>query len=173
MKNIYFFSVVFVFSVSVTISLINTKNRRREIMNSENTIVNYSIERFIRGYRHGDHLEIKYNNKKYFVHVRSAQCCEDSIKTLRLYYDFKDDEVFEAQMVRNDVIYVMYFNNLVFLLFVAYFIYVLHKNKKEEMARQESRIMINKQFAERKKQKKQKDFEKRKADAEQRKNKIR
>ena len=89
-----------------------------------------------------------------------------------MYYDFKDDEVFEAQMVRNDVIYVMYFNNLVFLLFVAYFIYVLHKNKKVEMARQESRIMINKQFAERKKQKKQKDFEKRKADAEQRKKRI-
>ena len=41
------------------------------------------------------------------------------------------------------------------------------------MARQESRIMINKQFAERKKQKKQKEFEKRKADAEQRKNRIR
>ncbi len=142
-------------------------------MNSENTIVNYSIERFIRGYRHGDHLEIKYNNKTYFVHVRSAQCCEDSIKTLRLYYDFKDDEVFEAQMVRNNVIYVMYFTSLILLLFVAYFIYVLHKNIKEELARLESRNMINKQFTERKRLKKQKDFEKRKADAEQRKNRIR
>lgn len=169
MKSIYFWSFLLALTIWMAISYNNEKNRQREIISTKVPLENYSIDKFHRGYRYSSTIDVIYNDKVYFVEVRHSQCCADSVKILKLYYDSESDKIFEIHTVNKRLLLGFCIIGLFFISFLLYSVHYLYKEKQRGITAEE----INKQFAERKRQKKQKEFEKRRIDAERKKNRIR
>ena len=49
------------------------------------------------------YAEILYNGKVYRVHIDKLYCYDDSIKSLKLYYDAEDDSMFESHKAVSEI----------------------------------------------------------------------
>ena len=72
------------------------------------------------------YAEILYNGKVYRVHIDKLYCYDDSIKSLKLYYDAEDDSMFESHKAVSE-----YYCTLIFFAMplVLIFCYIRERKK--------------------------------------------
>lgn len=99
--------------LAVLIYVWSAYNRRQAIVTYGKPIQNFAVLGIncSSGFRGGSTLLIEFNSRKYYVGIKSSQCKDFDSHKIKLFYDKKEDEVFEQSelTIRHIVIYLVLF----------------------------------------------------------------
>lgn len=117
MKRVLLINVVL---LALLVYVWSSYNHRQAIINCGNPISNYSVIEVncSSGYRGGSSILIKYNSKRYYVGIKPSQCKSFNPQNIKLFYDKKNDKVFEQSelTVRYIVFYsILYLGSCIWL----------------------------------------------------------